>query len=110
MLRFIDVGAGLHEIIFGTEAVCSLAPLRPALDRALARWKCLWDIHKNRTPSDAQDHIGFYKNASEYWWLAKLFLDNNITSPTGRDKKEFDHDSMKDVNDFIKRFTQLTIT
>lgn len=108
-MSFIDDGTGVHEIIFATEAVCSLVPLKPALERALTRWKSLWEDHKERASIEVQGHVGFYQNAIEYWWLARLFLDNEIAT-TGQNRNDFGQNSMKDVNEFIKRFTYLSIT
>lgn len=109
LIPLADVGTGLHEIIFSIEAACSLAAGKGALYRALTRWKCLWDIHKDRAPKGTRGHLGLYENASEYWWLAKLFLDKGTPSPAGQNRKAFDQDSMQEVHEFAKRFAEMHI-
>ncbi|CRK15047.1 hypothetical protein BN1708_011316 [Verticillium longisporum] len=106
---FFILVSGLHEIIFSAEAACSLAAVKPAVDRALTRWKLLWDLHTQDVPQDAGGRFGFYENAGEYWWLAKLFLDKGTPSTAEEGGKVFDQDSMEDVNGFVRRLAEMRI-
>ncbi|KPM44931.1 hypothetical protein AK830_g1596 [Neonectria ditissima] len=103
-----DIYKGLHEIIFSTYATCSLSLARDAIFRALERWKALWDLHMERVPRSEMDRLGFFKNAGEYWWLAKLFLEKSMPEIKGQNKEASDRDSMEEVNSFVK-FLDLSI-
>ncbi|KAM0502536.1 hypothetical protein ACHAO3_002341 [Verticillium nonalfalfae] len=104
---FFILISGLHEIIFSAEATCSLAAVKPVVNRALTRWKLLWDLHTQDVPQDGSGRFGFYENAGEYWWLAKLFLDKGTPSTAEEGGKVFDQDSMEGVNDFVRRFVEM---
>lgn len=79
-----------------------------ALRRALARWRSLWDLNVDQQWRIDKGLLGFYKNAWEFWWLAKVFLDKGMPT-AGGDKEALDQDSMEQVNDFVKKFAYMQI-
>lgn len=81
---------------------------KDALQRALARWRGLWDLNVDRLWGIEKGLLGFYKNAWEFWWLAKLFLDQGMPT-AGGDKAALDQDSMEQVNEFVKKFADMQI-
>ncbi|KAH6887111.1 hypothetical protein B0T10DRAFT_539238 [Thelonectria olida] len=95
--------SGLHEIIFNGNVACAISVTKPALHRALSRWRFLWDLNINQSSSFNAPSIGFFQHADEYWSLANLLLEESV--PSIRDRtSELDQDSMDEVNNLIKRF------
>ena len=108
-MRYLILYIALHDIIFTTHTACALDFADQALKRALERWRLLWDVYTNVESPPRTKPLGFYRNASEYWYLAKLYLDvgmPRIKDPSGED---VDVDSMESVNAFIKGFAGLTV-
>lgn len=89
-------------------AACCLDMAKGELRRALARWKVLWDLNVDRQLRIDKELLGFYKNAWEYWWLAKMFLDKGMPT-AGGDKDALGRDSMDQVNEFVKKFADMQI-
>jgi len=48
--------------------------MRPVLERALDRWRNLWDELQNRSDKEQLERLGFMKHALEFWVLAKTLL------------------------------------
>ncbi|KAH7015484.1 hypothetical protein EDB80DRAFT_708043 [Ilyonectria destructans] len=104
---FILISA-LHEIIFNASVACTLSINKTPLERALSRWRLLWDLRIEQASSSHASSIGFFQHADEYWSLAKLMLEEQM--PLAKESKgELDQDSMDEVNSFIKRFASMSV-
>lgn len=84
------------------------------LDRALLRWRELWDSHTSHMDGDEMMKLGFYRNALEYWCLAKLFVGilvrtqmrntgSNTGIASGNPLGRFDTDDMIHVNHMLRQ-------
>jgi hypothetical protein len=52
-----------------------------AAERALDRWKMLWDTTVNSNPThDQLDRIGLMKFAPQFWSLAKMVMSPRVES------------------------------
>jgi hypothetical protein len=49
------------------------------LRRALHRWKQLWDIKEKSFDFQVREKLGFTQYAPEFWWLAMLLMEVEIT-------------------------------
>ncbi|KAJ5626989.1 hypothetical protein N7528_004416 [Penicillium herquei] len=65
---------GLHSIIFSAQTTHSVPHMRPILDRALDRWRVLWDSIYEGHDTKQLEMLGFMKHALEFWVLAKELL------------------------------------
>ncbi|KAJ5762082.1 uncharacterized protein N7511_005464 [Penicillium nucicola] len=65
---------GLHSIIFSAQTTHSIPYMRQVLERALDRWRILWDELQSRSDEAQLEMLGFMKHALEFWVLAKTLL------------------------------------
>ena len=48
--------------------------MRPVIERALDKWRKLWDELQSRSDKEQFERLGFMKHALEFWVLAKTLL------------------------------------
>jgi hypothetical protein len=61
-------------MIFLMQTTNSVQYMRHVLERALDRWRILWDELQNRPDKEQNEMLGFMKHALEFWVLAKTLL------------------------------------
>ncbi|RAH68534.1 fungal specific transcription factor domain-containing protein [Aspergillus aculeatinus CBS 121060] len=66
--------AGLHVVIFSAFASRMMQVQLPSLDRALSRWKLLWERLMSRISTEEMELAGFMNRANEIWLIAKVLL------------------------------------
>ncbi|KAL5364219.1 hypothetical protein BJX96DRAFT_156941, partial [Aspergillus floccosus] len=74
--HFLLIGA-LHSILFDVQALQSCINIPGALtpvERALDRWKSLWDQFERGPEPPETTSSGFMAYSLEYWWLAKMLV------------------------------------
>jgi hypothetical protein len=49
------------------------------LRRSLSRWKNLWDVKASVLSNQARNNLGFAQYALEFWWMAMLLLEAEVT-------------------------------
>lgn len=74
LLEYTLTQPGLHLIIFSALTSHSMPHMRHILDRALERWRLLWDNLHERYGKQGLELLGFMKHALEFWVLAKRLL------------------------------------
>lgn len=81
-----------------------------ASDRALARWKSLWDKHEKGMTSQHSKKLGFMKYAADYWWLAKLFIhtirqaEDMVQEDSRVQRRPSEDHQMRYISSLISRF------
>ncbi|EAW25565.1 uncharacterized protein NFIA_043840 [Aspergillus fischeri NRRL 181] len=65
---------GLLSIIFSAQASRTIQRQLPVLERALSRWKLLWDRSVSQAHSQELERAGIMMSASEVWLLGRAFL------------------------------------
>ncbi|KAF9890029.1 hypothetical protein FE257_006709 [Aspergillus nanangensis] len=65
---------GLHVVIFSAFASRMMQVQLPSLDRALSRWKLLWERLMSRISTEEMEMAGFMNRANEIWLIAKVLL------------------------------------
>lgn len=48
--------------------------MRPVIERALDRWRTLWDELQRKIDKEQFERLGYMKHALEFWVLAKTLL------------------------------------
>jgi hypothetical protein len=110
------VDIALHIIIWTARANVLSNILHNTADRALHRWKTLWEAHRKQISPRHFKRFGFIRNASEYWWLAKLLLyieEHGIESQLGDGGDQFvcspfEDDQMSYIRFLLQRFSPLS--
>ncbi|KAL4869237.1 hypothetical protein BDV12DRAFT_168143 [Aspergillus spectabilis] len=70
---------GFHAVIFSAQKSCIMAHVYHAAERALDRWKMLWDTTVNSSPtSDQLARIGLMRFAPQFWSLAKMVISPGV--------------------------------
>ncbi|KAJ5987007.1 hypothetical protein N7451_011372 [Penicillium sp. IBT 35674x] len=64
----------LHSVIFVAQTTHSIPYMRPVIERALDKWRTLWDELQSRSNQEQLERLGFMKHALEFWVLAKTLL------------------------------------
>ncbi|KAJ6178265.1 hypothetical protein N7519_008726 [Penicillium mononematosum] len=90
---------GFPSIIFSAHATGTIQRQLQVIERALSRWKLIWDLLISQTPSEELERVGIMMSADEVWLLGKVFL--------RMDPKDFleglDSDSMEDIESLVNR-------
>ncbi|GAB1218142.1 hypothetical protein ATERTT37_007394 [Aspergillus terreus] len=74
--HFLLIGA-LHSILFDIQGLQSCIDIPGALmpvERALNRWKSLWEQFQRGSDPPETTSSGFMAYSLEYWWLAKMLV------------------------------------
>ncbi|KAG2412878.1 hypothetical protein HFD88_010435 [Aspergillus terreus] len=104
--HFLLIGA-LHSILFDIQALQSCIDIPGALmpvERALNRWKSLWDQFQRGSDPPETTSSGFMAYSLEYWWLAKML----VKEPRLFDKEEAAAaDSVDAFHSVIKRLKMI---
>lgn len=86
---------------------CSLLFVKDAAERALERWKQLWDtVIQKEYPYEV---TGFFRHAQEYWLLGKVELKEDLDPILSDDGIPPDDDSLKKINDILKKINELSL-
>jgi hypothetical protein len=67
----------LHCVLFDLQALASIINIPEAfkpVERALDRWKLIWDSKYAELQLSSMGPSGFMVHALEYWWLAKKLV------------------------------------
>ncbi|KAF9885361.1 hypothetical protein FE257_012978 [Aspergillus nanangensis] len=96
--------SALHCVLFDLQALGDFTDISTALvpvERALDRWKIIWDAFCTRQKQSGVNMSGFMVHALEFWWLAKMLVKKPVTfGPNGRvatDSIQSFHDMIKDL-------------
>ncbi|GES58092.1 hypothetical protein ATEIFO6365_0004024300 [Aspergillus terreus] len=104
--HFLLIGA-LHSILFDLQELQSCIDIPGALtpvERALDRWKSLWDQFQRGPEPPETTSSGFMAYSLEYWWLAKML----VKEPRLFDKEEAAAaDSVDAFHSAIKRLKMI---
>lgn len=73
------------------------------IERAISRWKSLWDWSKRRASTRLWRRLGFIQHADEYRWLAQLKLHEGVSEET----LFFEDDHMRGVQRLLGRFSAM---
>ncbi|SPO04630.1 uncharacterized protein DNG_07315 [Cephalotrichum gorgonifer] len=106
---FILISA-LHEIIFRAYRAHTLdRRYKTVIQRALSRWRYLWDMNIEGSSGLEKGFRGFYTQADEWWYLANLFLMDDCPVLKQASDDSSGRDCMDGVYNLIKQFSDLDI-
>jgi hypothetical protein len=91
----------LHYVLWHSENTSILGPTpSTVVERALSRWKSLWDWSKRRASTRLWRRSGFIQYADEYWWLAQLKMHEGAS----KDALVLEDDHMRGVRLLLGRY------
>ncbi|PYH92060.1 hypothetical protein BO71DRAFT_458513 [Aspergillus ellipticus CBS 707.79] len=101
------IACAFHSVLFGIHLSCGFMGIPgsyTALERALDRWKVMWDALQTRRDTQKMAQTGFMLNALEIWWLAKSLIRNPPVMPTVGD---ISLDSMQNFHAMLEKLKDL---
>lgn len=91
----------LHYLLWHSHNTSFGSPTpSPVVERAISRWKSLWDWSKRRSSTRLWRRLGFIQHADEYRWLAQLKMHEGVSEEV----LLFEDDHMRGVRQLLGRF------
>ena len=106
-LHKADLLIALHCVLFDLQALATIIntpePLNP-IERALGRWKLMWDSVYAEHQLSSIGPSGFMVHALEFWWLAKKLVQHPHLFSM---RDEVDADSTGTFHEMIQRLKEM---
>ncbi|KAJ4345200.1 uncharacterized protein N0V89_011329 [Didymosphaeria variabile] len=91
----------IHCLIWHSKHTSIRSPATiSVIERAISRWKNLWDWSKGRVPARWWRSLGFVQHADEYRWLAQIKLHEGVSE----EELVFEDDHKRGVRQLLGQF------